>query len=342
MRIGLVGYGNGGRNFHAPFIEAAKGVELTGVVARASATKENVHKDFPDVAIFSSLGEMIASGTVDAVTVTTPPHTRRELVLEAIDSGLHVVADKPFAPDAAGARELADAANAKGVLLGVYQNRRFDSDFLTLRKLIQSGRIGDIWRLHSRYDLDEPGTIEVGPTGGVLRDLGSHIVDQALNLLGPPSTVFGQLEIVDMPEGPTDAGFTMTIIHENGARSLVSASKLNRIRERTFRVYGSGGSYVSSSTDAQEVALHLGKRPIHDLVGWGYEPESNWGTLRTGTGEEHVPSEQGRYHDYYEAFARAASEGGEAPATATQGAMTLSVLDAVRESSTTGKSISFR
>lgn len=340
MKFGLVGYGSGGQHFHAPFIEAAVSTELVGVVARAPSTIAKVREDFPEMAVYSSLTEMIASGNVEAVTITTPPHTRRTLVLEAIEAGLHVVADKPFAPDAAGARELEFAAKKKGIVLGVYQNRRYDSDFLTLRRVLESGHLGDVWRVHSRYDLDEPGTIEAGPTGGVLRDLGSHIVDQMLCLFGAPEMVSGQLDMVEMPEGMTDAGFTITMRHETGIHSHVSASKLNRIRERTFRAYGSKGSYLSSSIDAQEVALRSGHRPVEDLEGWGFEPESNWGTLNTADGQERVPAEQGRYHDYYEAFAKAVAEGGDAPATPAQGAMTLAVLDATRQSAAENRSVS--
>ncbi|MGO1285606.1 MAG: Gfo/Idh/MocA family protein [Brachybacterium sp.] len=121
MRLGLVGYGNGGRHFHAPFIQAADGIEIAGVVARAETTRAAVAQDLPGVPIHGSLPEMLAAG-VDAVTVTTPPSTRRELVLEAIEAGVHVVADKPFAPSAAVARELADAAQAAGVVLSVFHN----------------------------------------------------------------------------------------------------------------------------------------------------------------------------------------------------------------------------
>ena len=124
LRIGVVGYGMGGRCFHTPFIAAAQGCTLTGIVARAPGTVAAAREDWPDVPVFASLSEMIAAGTCDAVTITTPPQTRRDLVLEAIAAGLHVIADKPFAPDAASARSLGAAAEAKGVTLGVYLNRR--------------------------------------------------------------------------------------------------------------------------------------------------------------------------------------------------------------------------
>lgn len=165
MRIGLVGYGTGGKHFHAPFMMAAEGVELTGIVARAPATIQSVREDFPDLPVFASLSDMIAAGGIDAVTITTPPQTRRDLVLEAIEADLHVIADKPFAPSAVGARELDAAAKAKGVVLGVFQNRRWDSDIQTLAKVIRDGSLGKIWRIHSRMDFDDPATLEAGPAG---------------------------------------------------------------------------------------------------------------------------------------------------------------------------------
>ena len=339
MRIGLVGYGTGGQHFHAPFISAARGVELAGVVARASGTVAKVEADLPGTPIFPSLAAMIEAGGIDAVTITTPPQTRRELVLEAIDAGLHVIADKPFAPTAENGCELDAAAKKKGIVLGVFHNRRLDADIQTLRKVVMEGRLGQLWRVHSRMDFDDPATLEAGPTGGLLRDLGSHLVDQMLWLLGPAQSVDAQLDFVDLPEGRTDASFTITLRHGNGTHSHISASKINRLNVREFRAYGDGGSYVAAGTDVQAQAIFAGRRPVDDLKGWGYDSKEFWGTLRTSSGAERIPSEQGRYHDYYEAFGRAVSEGSQPPVTASEAIRTLAVLDAARVSATTGRTI---
>ena len=137
LRIGVVGYGTGGQHFHTPFIEAAEGCALAGIVARAEATVAKARADWPDTPVFPSLTAMIEAGVCDAVTVTTPPQTRRALVLEAIEAGLHVIADKPFAPNYEGAMELDAAAKAKGVTLSVFQNRRLDADIQTLKKVME-------------------------------------------------------------------------------------------------------------------------------------------------------------------------------------------------------------
>lgn len=339
LRVGVVGYGTGGRHFHTPFIDAAKNCKLTGIVARAPATVAAAQADWPDTPIYASLADMIAAGTCDAVTITTPPQTRRELVLEAIHAGLHVVADKPFAPNAAAARELDSAAKAKGVTLGVFQNRRLDADLQTLAKLIEDDKIGRIWRVHNRMDFDDPATLEAGPSGGLLGDLGSHLVDQMLWLLGPVKAVDAQLDHVDLPQGRTDASFTITLRHQSGAHSHISASKLNHFNQRELRAYGDKGAYVSHSTDVQAQSIFAGKRPSHDLATWGFEPESNWGTLYTGDGSKRIPSEQGRYHDYYEAFASSVADGTPPPVTAMAGALVLAVLDAARKSAGEGRSI---
>jgi predicted dehydrogenase len=339
MRIGLVGYGVGGRYFHAPFIVAARGVELAGIVARAPKTVAAARADFPDVPIFESLESMLKSG-VDAVTITTPPQTRRELVLKAIAAGVHVVADKPFAPSAAVGRELEAAASSRGITLSVFHNRRFDADVLTLKGVLASGRLGKIWRLHSRMDLDDSFTLEGGPHGGLLRDLGSHVVDQAIWLLGPVESVYAQLDMADRPEGPTDAGFVLSLRHTGGVHSHLSASKLNRLAAKEYLVYGEHGSFASSGTDVQAEAVFAGKRPVDDLSTWGYEDEALWGVLRTSVATEKVPSAQGRYHAYYEAFARAVAEGGSPPVTAADAIRTLAVLDACRISAAEGRVVS--
>ena len=339
LRVGVVGYGTGGRHFHTPFIDAAKYCKLAGIVARAPATVAAAKADWPDTPIYASLAEMIAAGTCDAVTITTPPQTRRELVLEAIHAGLHVIADKPFAPNATAARELDTAARAKGVTLGVFQNRRLDADLQTLAKLIKDNKIGHVWSIHNRMDFDDPATLEAGPSGGLLRDLGSHLVDQMLWLLGPVVAVDAQLDLVDLPQGWTDASFTITLRHESGTHSHISASKLNHFNQRELRAYGEKGAYVSHSTDVQAQSIFAGKRPSDDLSDWGFEPETHWGTLFTGDGSQRIPSEQGRYHDYYEAFASAVADGKPPPVTAEAGVMVLAILDAARQSAEERRSV---
>ncbi len=331
MRIGLVGYGVGGRLFHAPYILAAAGCELAGVVARSADRRREVADDLPGVPVYDSLAALVAAG-VDAVTVSTPPATRRELVLEALAAGVHVIADKPFAPTADAGRELVAAADAAGLLLSVFHNRRWDTDIVTARSVLDRGDLGEIWRFDSRFDLDQAETLEAGPEGGLLRDLGSHLVDQALWLLGPAATVFANLDWVDRPEGPTDAGFVITVAHTSGAHSHISASKINHTVGREVRLFGAAGSYVSSHTDVQTQAILAGKRPVDDPAGWGYEDETRWGVLSTAAGAAPEPSAQGAYFRLYEQFAAAIAGQGPQPVPGREAIATLEVLDAARVS----------
>jgi predicted dehydrogenase len=336
VRLGLVGYGNGGRHFHAPYIAAAAGVELAGVVVRSADRRALLAADYPGVRAYDSIQDLLAAG-VDAVTITTPPETRRELVLAAIAGGVAVIADKPFAPTAADARELIAAAKAAGVALNVYQNRRWDPDIRTLAAVVRGGELGDLWRVESRFDLDEPGGLLAGPHGGLLRDLGAHQVDQLLWLLGPARTVHGQLDWVEAPGGRIDVGYAIALEHVSGVRSRASATKLNRNIEKEYRAYGSGGSYVAPSTDAQTAAIFAGRRPAAEGDAWGYEPEPSWGVLSTASGRRRVPSERGAYQDFYAQFAAALRGEATFPVPAEEAVRTIEVLDAARTSDLEGR-----
>jgi predicted dehydrogenase len=329
VRLGLVGYGVGGRFFHAPFVAAAHSVELAGVVTRSPDRRAELAADFPDVPAYDSLADLLAAG-VDAVTITTPPQTRRELVLQALAAGVATIADKPFAPNADDGRELVATAKDAGVPLNVFHNRRWDADIRTLAAVLEGGELGELWSVESRMDQDSAATLEIGPDAGLLRDLGSHLVDQMLWLLGPARTVYADLDYVE-PEGHrTDCRFAVSVTHAGGVRSRVSASKINHIEDRELRAYGSAGSYVARGTDVQAQAVFAGKRPVDEGSNWGYDAPEHWGTLSTAAGSVPVPSEQGAYQDYYTQFAAALRGEAGFPVPAEQAVHTLEVLDAAR------------
>lgn len=339
VKLGLVGFGPGGRLFHAPFVEAADGITLAGVVTRSRERRMQVEDRYA-VPVYGSLTEMLESEPdMQAVTITTPPETRRDLVLEALEAGRHVVADKPFAPNAAAGRELADAAAAAGLMLTVYHNRRWDADLLTLASVIADGRLGDVWRVDSRFDVDEPLTIDPGPDGGLLRDLGVHLIDQMRWLLGSVESVDAHLDWTDRPEGATDAGFAVTLHHACGAVSRVSGSKMNGRFQREIAAYGSGGSFVSSSNDQQAADVTAGRRPADDLDGWGYETKENWGVLASPGHSEAVPSKQGSWSRFYEQLAAAIRGEGDVPVGLDGAIETIAILDAARTSAQSGRRV---
>ena len=184
------------------------------------------------------------------------------------------------------------------MLLSVFHNRRWDADIRTLAAVIESGRLGELWRVHSRFDLDDPATLEAGPGGGLLRDLGSHVVDQMLWLLGDVRTSTPTSTGSSSPRAAPTPGSARARAHL-GVRSHVESSKINHIEARELRAYGSEGSYRALGTDVQAQAIFAGRRPVDDPEGWGYEQPARWGMLATAAGEVSVPSEQGRYHDFY-------------------------------------------
>ena len=333
VRIGLVGYGAGGRRFHAPFIDAAAGVELAGVVVRSPERRAELAADYPGLPAFATQAELLASG-IDAVVITTPPATRQALVLEAIEAGVAIVADKPFAPDATIARQLERAASDAGVLLNAYHNRRRDADIRTLRAVLDSGELGELRSFESRFDLFEPHTIEAGPGGGVLSDLGSHLIDQAIWLFGPVAQVYAELDMIDTPTGSVDSGFFVSLLHRSGVRSHLQCNKLGRAVGRELRVTGTSGSYRSAGTDVQADAISAGLRPDDDPAGWGREAPEHWGTLTNESGNRPVPSEQGSWQSYYEQFAQAVRGEAASPVPAEQAVAVITVIDAARISAT--------
>lgn len=336
IRIGLVGYGTGGRYFHAPYIEASPHCELVGVVARSQSSKAKVEEDFPGLPTVDSLDELVELG-VDAVVISTPPETRRDLVLAAIQAGVAVVADKPFAPNAKASQELVDAADKAGVLLNVFHNRRYDTDFVTALK--NKHQLGQVHGLDLRFDLNEPESLELGPQGGLLRDLGSHVVDQALTLMGPAYEVTAHLGFIESARGVTDKSFRIILEHGSGAVSTISASKVDWLESREMRLVGEHGAYVSDYRDVQTEAIKKGQRPAGKRDAWGYESHDRWGQLRTANGVETVRSEQGDYTRFYDDFAMAIENSTAGPVPARQGVAVLKVLDAVTKSAQEGRTV---
>ena len=191
VKIGLVGYGFGGRYFHAPLLAAAPECELVGVVTTSAERRDLVSAEHPGVDVFDSLAALAAAGA-EAVSISTPAETHSALTDEAIELGLSVVCDKPFSLDPAAARRSVALAASRGVTLSPYQNRRWDSDFLTVRALVDDGTLGEVRRFESRFERYAPQNGPGRSGGGTLLDFGAHLVDQALTLLGPVESVYAE------------------------------------------------------------------------------------------------------------------------------------------------------
>ena len=332
VRFGLVGYGFGGRWFHAPLLAAAAECDFLGVVTTSAERREQVAREHPGVRTYASLAELRDDGA-EAVAVSTPADTHTTLSEQALELGLAVVCDKPFALDAEAARGTVALAAERGLPLAPYQNRRWDSDFATVRALAADGTLGELTRLESRFErlAPDPGPPAAG--GGTLRDFGSHLVDQALVLLGPVASVYAEWRQRD--SGLDDDVF-VALTHSGGARSHLWGSWSQGAPGPRFRVTGTTGSYVVGGVDGQEDALLAGHTPATLGDGWGAEPADRWGRVHRGDDGEPVPTLPGAWHTFYPAFAAAVRGTGPVPVEPQDAVATATVLDAARRSATEG------
>lgn len=286
---------------------------------------------------------------LDLVVVATPNKTHVPLATAALKAGLPVVVDKPVAGTAAEARGLAALAQERGLLLSVFQNRRWDNDFRTLAGLIDDGELGEVQRFESRFERWRPrpkgGWRESGDPeeiGGLLYDLGSHVVDQALVLFGPAVRVYAESD-VRRPGAAADDDTFIAITHANGVRSHLYVSATTAQLGPRFRVLGSKAGYVKYGLDPQEAALREGLRPVAGEP-WGEEAQESWGRLGSGEsplsgGGAPVRTLPGDYPAYYAAVAAAVRGAGDNPVTALQAAAALDVLEAARRSAREGVTV---
>ncbi|MEU0333146.1 Gfo/Idh/MocA family oxidoreductase [Streptomyces sp. NPDC006193] len=343
LRVGLIGYGLAGSVFHAPLIDATEGLALDTVVTSNPERQQQARAEFPDVRLAAAADELFdRADELDLIVVASPNRTHVPLATAALEAGLPVVVDKPVAGTAAEARGLAALADERGLLLSVFQNRRWDNDFLTLRRLLADGELGDAWRFESRFERWRPkpkgGWRESGDPaeiGGLLYDLGSHLVDQALVLFGPVTEVYAETD-VRRPGAETDDDTFIALTHAGGVRSHLHVSATAAQLGPRFRVLGSRAGYVKYGLDPQEAALREGSRP-RTAAGWGEEDQALWGRLGSGEspltgGGTPVPTLPGDYPAYYTAVAAALAGAGPNPVTALEAAAALDVLEAARRS----------
>ena len=334
VRIGLAGYGLGGRYFHAPLIASAADCEFLGVVTTSPERRRQVAEDLGRPA-FASVEELAGAGA-EAVAISTPAATHVTLTRQALRLGLAVVCDKPFAPDASSARATVALAERLGVPLTVYQNRRWDSDFLTLRELLAKGSLGTLTVFESRFERFRP---EPGPPasgGGTLLDFGSHLADQALLLAGPAGGVYAEMHYRSDPDG-LDDDFFVALTHADGVRSHLWGSWRQGAPGPRIRAAGTEGSYVVQDVDGQEAQLRSGASPASSAGQWGAEPPEHWGHVLRGDSEEPVPSAHGAWNLFYPAFASAVRGTQPVPVDPRDAVATAAVLDAARASARTAQ-----
>ncbi|SDP92704.1 Gfo/Idh/MocA family protein [Lentzea jiangxiensis] len=296
-RVGLLGYGIAGRVFHAPLISSTGGMDLVAIATANPERQAQVRAAHPDAAIVTA--DELFELDLDLVVVATPNRTHVEYARRAIEKGVAVVVDKPFAPTSAQAEELVVAAEAAGVPLTVFQNRRWDSDFLTVRDVL--GKLGEVRRFESRFERWIPEIWDnwrefgdPGEAGGLLYDLGAHLVDQALQLFGPVENVYAELDR-RRPGAQVDDDVFVALTHENGVRSHLWANAHAAHHGPRFRLLGSEGAFEISGLDGQEDALAAGRRPTG--ADWGREDRT--GRLGVLAESTEVAVEPGAYQSFY-------------------------------------------
>lgn len=342
LKVGLIGFGVAGRFFHAPLISTTPGLSLSAIVTANETRKTDALATYPDVRILNSPNELWPLG-LDLVVVASPNSSHVPLALQAVEAGVAVVVDKPLAVTSASARELVSAATKKGVLLSVFQNRRWDGDFRTVTSLVETGQLGHVQRFESRFERWRPalkgGWRETGSReegSGLLYDLGSHLVDQALTLFGPVERVYCEADVRRTGAQADDDTF-IALTHVSGTRSHLWASATAAALGPRFRVLGSESAYVTYGLDGQEDELRTGRTPRDP--GFGVTPAEQYGTLGAGPNTSQYPTLRGGYAEYYAAMAQALRGEAAIPVDPMDAIAALEIIEAARVSADEGRTI---
>jgi predicted dehydrogenase len=336
--VGLVGYGLAGRLFHAPYIAAVDGLRIAAIATSDPGRSASARAEHPDAAVVPTVDALLDRPDVEIVVVVTPNRWHAPIGTRALEAGRHVVVDKPIAMDVAEAAALIEAGERSGRILTVYQNRRWDGDFQTLRSLIDGGRLGAIDSLEARFERWSAVGGEwrelAEEAGGPHRDLGAHLVDQSLLLFGPARRVFAQMD-PRRPDSAVDDSTFVAIDHAGGVHSRLWTSLMAARPGPRMRLRGTRGEYVKDDLDPQEVQLLAGERPGDP--DFGDEPPERWGRLYASDGSvEKVATMRGDYSRFYELLRDAVEGRGERPVDPLDSLRGLRVLDAAERSARSG------
>lgn len=349
LRVALVGYGLAGRVFHAPLIACTTGMSLRAVVTGDPGRQQQVAAECPEVRVLGSADELWgAADDFDLAVIATPTARHVPDALCAVRSGLHVVVDKPVAGTASDAEVLAAEAARLDRQVHVFHNRRWDSDFLGIRELVATGALGTPLVLESRMASLRPvragswrNSSDPRDFGGLLLDMGSHLVDQAIQLMGPVRSVSALTHVIREGAGADDF-CSLQLVHEGGSTSAIVASKATPFAEARFTVLGTRAAARVSWVDSQEDALREGMSPA--AASWGEEPATSavevCPTAESGGSEVHrVPAPRGAWNTFYPRVMRAIRESQPPPVPLRDAVETMRVLDAARTAAADGSTV---
>ena len=337
LNVAIVGCGYATVTFHAPLIQSVPGMSLAAV---SSSDRAKAQASLPGVEVCDTPEQLFARDDIDLVVIPTPNHTHHPLALQALEAGKHVVVDKPFTLDTTQARELVDAAKARQRVLSVFHNRRWATDFLTVQKLVQSNALGRIAHYEAHFDRFRPAVRQRWressvPGGGLWYDLGSHLLDEALQLFGMPQAI--GLDLAAQRDGAlTDDWFHCVLRYDRRLRVVLHAGALVAKPGPRYAIHGTLGSYTKFGLDPQEDQLKAGMLPGD--AGWGID--TNEGTLALADGEflreSALPNEPGDYARYYAGLRDAILDGKPTPVPAEEGMQVMQLIEAGLRSATRG------
>ncbi len=335
--VAVVGYGLAGQTFHAPLISTTPGLVLRAVV---SSRPEAVHADWPEVEVLPDLDAALSRADIGLIVVATPDALHAEQSIAALKAGKSVVVDKPFAATLDDAERVAAVAAASPGVFSVFQNRRWDADFLTLRRLLAEGALGEIAVFESHFDRFRPAVADRWKDrrdGGVWADLGPHLIDQAVQLFGPPLGVYADLQA--QRRGATAIDYAHVLLLYDRLRVILNMGHLTAESSLRYVVHGDGGSFVKHGLDAQEGQSKAGLRPGD--ADWGLDPSSGVLTqVVDGRPIRTTPTpERGDYPAFYAAMRDATGGEGPPPVPADQALITMRIIDAGLRSAAEGREI---
>ncbi|WP_262690040.1 oxidoreductase [Kordiimonas aestuarii] len=337
--VGVIGFGLSARVFHLPFIDAVPEFELAAI---STSQKDEASGSWPNASVFADAQQVIAHPDVDLIIITAPNDAHFSLAKQALVAGKHVLLEKPFVTNVGDGEELVKLAQQSGCILSVFHNRRWDGDFLTVKKLLSDGTLGKIRFFETHFDRFRPNVRDTwrergGEGSGILFDLGSHLIDQTVVLFGMPRAVTAQVT-ARRDNAKTDDMFRLSFHYDDMLAVLVSSPFCAGPNLR-FKVEGEAGSYVKYGLDPQEERLRAGLRPVE--AGWAEETADAYGTIYTGHGDtKPCPTEVGGYDQFFHGLANAVNGGGPPPVAGREALAVIQLIEVARRSATLGQTVS--
>jgi predicted dehydrogenase len=338
INTAICSFGMSGWVFHAPFIKVNPGFNFYGVWERS---KNIAEEKYPDVKTFRSLEEMLKDDAIELVVVNTPNASHFEYAKKALEAGKHVIVEKPFTITVDEGNELIELAKKQDKKISVYHNRRFDSDFKTIQKVLGNKLLGELVEVEMHYDrfkeeLSPKLHKEIpGPGTGSLYDLGSHLIDQALQLFGSPEKIFADINCM-RPISQVEDYFELLLYYKN-LRVRLKSSYVVREALPSNILHGLKGSFIKPKTDVQEALLQAGNTPGGSE--WGTEPDSEKGLLHIEKNgkviREYIKSEKGNYNEFYDAIYQAIRNNKPLPVQPEEAVEVIRIIEAAYQSNET-------